>query len=304
MRFAVFVMTYHRPEILGKTIVSLLGQSIQPEKILIIDNDPSFSAKVVAEKLTAFPIAYHATGDNIGPAGAAAIGLKILSDEGYDWIGWMDDDDPPVFSDSFEKLLTLAQQHPDCGCVGAVGHYFNVKTGLINRVADHELEGEGSIAVDNIAGGMCKIVSGNVFRKHHILPNKKLFYGFEELEFDLQMKNAGYSLLTDKELYKRNRLNANRLGYKLKRGLKKQESSLWREYYSTRNMLYILRQHGSRKAVTSLIVRSLLKSFLGFRFGFKYGITNTRFILKALFHFLKGTTGSIYLGQTKTSTKV
>ena len=303
MRFAVFVMTYHRPEILGKTIVSLLGQTIQPEKILIIDNDPSFSAKAVAEKLTTFPIAYHATGDNIGPAGAAAVGLKILSEEGYDWIGWMDDDDPPVFSDSFEKLLTLAQQHDNCGCVGAVGHYFNVKTGLINRVADQELEGEGSIAVDNIAGGMCKIVSANVFRKHHILPNEKLFYGFEELEFDLRVKDAGYSLLTDKELYKRNRLNANRLGYQLKRGLKKQESSLWREYYSTRNMLYILRQHHSGKAVTTLFVRSLLKSLAGFRFGLQYGITNARFILKALFHFLKGTTGSINLKQTKTSTK-
>ena len=304
MRFAVFVMTYRRPEILGKTIVSLLGQTVQPEKILIIDNDPSFSAKAVAEKLTTFPIAYHSTGSNTGPAGAAAIGLKILAQEGYDWIGWMDDDDPPVFSDSFEKLLSLAQQHDNCGCVGAVGHHFNVKTGLINRVADHELEGEGSIAVDNIAGGMCKIVSANVFRKHHILPNEKLFYGFEELEFDLRVKNAGYSLLTDKELYKRNRLNANRLGYKLKRGLKKQESSLWREYYSTRNMLYILRQHHSGKAVTTLFVRSLLKSIAGFRFGLQYGITNAGFILKALFHFLKGTTGRINLKQTKTSIKV
>lgn len=302
MRFAVFVMTYHRPETLGKTIVSLLGQTVQPEKILIIDNDPSRSAKAAVEKLAAFPVAYHSTGKNIGPAGAAAIGLNILAEEGYDWIGWMDDDDPPVFSDSFEILLALAQQQIDCGCVGAVGHYFNIKTGLIKRVADEELEGEGCIAVDNIAGGMCKIVNANVVRKHHILPNEKLFYGFEELEFDLRLKLAGYGLYTDKVLYKRNRSNANRLGYQLKRGLKKQTSSLWREYYSTRNLLYILRQHHSGKAVASLFVKALIKSLAGFRFGFKYGITNAGFIGKALLHFVKGTTGSIVLKQSKPTT--
>ena len=222
-------MTYNRPEILGKTIVSLLGQTLQPEKILVIDNDPSKTAKPVVEKLASLPLEYYATGSNIGPAGAAKVGLEKLAHEGYDWIGWMDDDDPPVFSDSFELLLALAARSEKCGCVGAVGHYFNLKKGLIKRVADEQLEGTGNISVDNIAGGMCKIVKGAAILQDNILPNEKLFYGFEELEFDLRLKKAGYVLLTDKDLYKRNRINANRIGYQLKRGQKKEFTKLWRE---------------------------------------------------------------------------
>ena len=291
MRFAVFVMTFNRPEMLGKTIVSLLGQTVQPEKILVIDNDPLRTAKAVVEKLAGLPLEYYSTGSNIGPAGAAKAGLKKLAHEGYDWIGWMDDDDPPVFSDSFELLLTLATRSEKCGCVGAVGHYFNLKKGLIKRVADEQLEGTGNISVDNIAGGMCKIVNAAAIQQHNILPNEKLFYGFEELEFDLRLKKAGYSLLTDKELYKRNRINANRIGFQLQRGQKKEYSRLWREYYSTRNLLYILHQHKSTSAVFTTIFRSLLKSIAGFRFGVAYGLTNAKYILLGLTHFITGRTG-------------
>lgn len=293
MKFAVFVMTYNRPEILGKTIVSLLGQTLQPEKILVIDNDPSKSAKSVVEKLVSLPIEYYSTGSNIGPAGAAKKGLEILTQEGFDWIGWMDDDDPPVFSDSFEKLLTIAQAQDNCGCVGAVGHFFNINNGLIKRVTDQQLDGAGFVSVDNIAGGMCKIVNGKAIRQNNILPNDKLFYGFEELDFDLRLKKAGYFLLADKDLYRRSRINFNRVGLKIKRGHKKETSRLWREYYSTRNLLFILRHHKFNKAVFYTIARSVLKCLTGFRFGFTYGFVNAKFLLLGILHFLKGKTGSL-----------
>ena len=293
MRFAAFIMTYKRPDLLGQTIISLLGQTVQPEKILVIDNDPLNSAKAVVEKMAHLSIFYHAAGKNTGPAGAAKIGLQILTEEGFDWIAWIDDDDPPLFSNSFENLLSLAIRYENCGCVGAVGHYFNLKKGLLKRPYDKELEENGILSVDNIAGNMCKIVSADPIRKLEILPNEKLFYGFEELEFDLRLKKAGYSLLTDKDLYKRNRINANRIGFKLKRGKQKEYSRLWREYYSTRNMLYILHQHKSSKAVFTTILRSFLKSIAGFRFGFTYGITNAKYLLLGIIHFLKGKTGNL-----------
>lgn len=293
MRFAVFVMTYNRPEILGKTIISLLGQTYQPEKVLVIDNDKNQSAKQVVDKLISFPVSYIATGENVGPAGAAKIGLEILSREGFHWIGWMDDDDPPVFSDSFERLLTLGERFPNCGCVGAVGHYFNSKRGLIKRVSDKELEEEGPLYVDNIAGNMCKIINARVILEKDILPNEKLFFGFEELDFDLRVKNAGFQLMADKEIYKRNRVHSNRIGYQLIRGKKKEVSRLWREYYSTRNLLYILKQHKSFIALSKTMFRSILKSIVGFRFGFIYGLTNAKYILLGLSHFLMGKTGSL-----------
>jgi len=240
--FAAFVMTYKRVSVLEKTIKQLLEQSCPPKKILVVDNDPDCSAKDIVSKFPDCEISYHAVGYNSGPAGAAKIGLEILVREGYQWIGWMDDDDPPIFGDTFEILLRTGATNVSCGCVGTVGQYFDKKKGLMVRVADSELDKTGTLKVDNIAGGMCKIVKAEVCTKGKVFPDDRLFYGFEELDFDLQLQKAGYILLTDRELYKKHRIYYNRVDLNLTRGKKKEENRLWREYYSTRNSLIIFQK--------------------------------------------------------------
>jgi len=49
-----------------------------------------------------------------------------------DWL--IDDDDPPLFPDVLEILLKIAVNEPNCGCVGAVGQYYNNNSGKIIRV--------------------------------------------------------------------------------------------------------------------------------------------------------------------------
>jgi GT2 family glycosyltransferase len=291
--FAAFIMTYQRNSTLESTIHDLLEQTFPPQKILIIDNDPDQGASVVAEKLSNLPVAYHAVGYNSGPAGAAKKGLEILSNEGYDWIGWIDDDDPPLFKDTFEILFQRASEIKNCGCAGAVGQRFDISKAMMVRVPDEELEKVGIVYVDNVAGGMCKIVNADVVKKHNILPDEKLFYGFEELDFDLRVKKVGYALIADAQLYKRNRIHHNRIGFKVKRGQKKVTDRLWREYYSTRNLLIILhKQH----AITSLILfllRSFLKSVIGIRYGLNYGSKNFRYINLGILHFIAGRKGKL-----------
>ena len=153
IKFAAFVMTYRRNDTLESTVKQLFEQTFPPQKVIIIDNDPDEGARIVAEKLSQIPVFYYAGGYNSGPAGAAKRGLELLSKEGFEWIGWIDDDDPPLFKDSFEILLNRAQQTKNCGCVGAVGQRFNLKKALMVRVPDKELDQEGIIMVDNIAGG-------------------------------------------------------------------------------------------------------------------------------------------------------
>ena len=177
--------------------------------------------------------------------------------------------------------------------MGAVGQRFNFKKALMVRVPDQELDQEGIIMVDNIAGGMCKIVKAEVISKDNILPDEKLFYGFEELDFDLRLKMSGYTLIADAELYKRNRVYNNRIGFKVKRGQKKDTEKLWREYYSTRNLMYVLKK---QKAYTSLILfafRSILKTFFGFKYGIHYGYKNFKFINTGIFHFLISKSGKL-----------
>ena len=293
IKFAAFIMTYKRPSILKDTIKILLNQSYPPQKILIVDNDPDFSAKEIVSKFATDKVFYTPVGYNSGPAGAAKKGLEQLASEDYQWIAWIDDDDPPVFENTFEILLQTAVANEKCGCVGTVGQYFNKKNGLMVRVADSELEGSGTLTVDNIAGGMCKIVNAAVCTKANVFPDSSLFYGFEELDFDIRLQQAGYVLLVDKELYKKHRVYYNRLGMHYIRGLKKDMNRLWREYYSTRNSLIILWKNAYYRALFISFFRFFIKLFTSFRYGLRYGILTFQMIIKAVLHFLIGKRGSI-----------
>lgn len=293
IKFAGFIMTYERAETLIETIEILFKQTVTLEKILIVDNSSSYDTQQRIASLNNPKVVYHRVGYNSGPSGAAEIGLRILASEGFDWIYWGDDDDPPLFDDTFEILLKTALSNNKCGCVGNVGQYFNRKNGLMVRVLNAELEGKGTIEVDNIAGGMCKIVNAAVCTKANVFPDKTLFYGFEELDFDLRLQQAGYVLLVDKELYKRHRVYWNRTDVTIKKGQKKEENRLRRDYYSTRNSLIIIKKHKLFSAFFFTILRSFYKIIIGFKFGLKYGLKNAKVISYALFHFCMGKKGLI-----------
>ena len=293
LNFAAFIMTYQRVSTLEATINALLNQTYPPQKILIVDNDSDKSAEVLLSKFSNILVEYHPVGYNSGPAGAAKIGLEILSAEGYKWIAWIDDDDPPIYNDTFEILLKKAELTDNCGCVGVVGQFFNKGNGLMVRVSDDELEGNGVLEVDNIAGNMCKIINADVCLKKKVYPDESLFFGFEELDFDLRMQEAGYVLVVDKELYKRHRVKFNRIGLKIKRGIKKDKNRIWRDYYSIRNSLIIQQKNKLFSAFFITIMRSFLKVISGFRYGVTYGNANARVILHALIHFLLGKRGKV-----------
>ena len=282
-KFAAFVMTYKRPMIAKETILKLFEQTVPPQKVVVIDNDEFQSGKILLEQLSHLPLIYHAMGFNSGPAGAAAKGLKLLSDEGYDWIAWIDDDDPPFFSDVFEILLVTASKHPKCGCVGVVGQFFNKQNGLIERVPNELLNDKGILKVNTISGNMLKIINSKSIILEHILPDINLFFGFEELDYDLQLQKSGYVFLVDKELFLRHRVLHNRLKLSDKK-IQKTDRQLVRDYYSSRNLLYILKKNDLKRALFYTFLRIIYKTITAFRFGLGYGLENLKYQIKAIYH--------------------
>ena len=282
IKFAGFLMTYERADILEKTIKIILSQSIAPEKLLIVDNSESNATEVMLERLGNPIIIYHKVGQNSGPAGAAKIGLELLSKEGFDWIYWGDDDDAPVFEDTFKILLNLALSNEKCGCVGVVGQFFNQFTGFVKRVPNELLQSEGVLKVDTIAGGMSKIVSGEMIRNHQIYPDEKLFFGMEELDFDLKIKKAGYHLLVDRPFYYKHRLKWNRVDVPNKTLRAKSDNALVREYYSIRNGLYIYKKNGLVSACIIFFSYYATKQVFSFKFGIKHGKSRFMLFYKAI----------------------
>lgn len=286
LNFAGFIMTYNRTEVLEQTIEIVFQQSFPPEKLLIVDNsDNNLTRDLIYElSLRKWPLEYIHTGYNAGPAGAANLGLRRLSQEGFDWIFWGDDDDPPKFPNVFEELIKIGHKISKVGAIGSVGSKFNFKTGIMERFKDEELD--GVLEVNAIGGNHNLIVNGNALRTSKILPDINLFFGFEELDFLQRLKMEGYKILVSgQSLYEHRKLK-NRLGPQKIYNLLPQERKhlLNRKYYSDRNLIYILfYKLNAPLAGIMVIIRVLAKSVLGFFDGFRSGLANLRISLIAIY---------------------
>lgn len=164
-----------------------------PDFLWIVDNSEGLETDHAIATLLDSRVRYHRMGYNSGPAGAAAKGLKLCEQEGADWIYWGDDNDPPEFGDTFERLLSIRNEDPFCGVLGAVGHFFDHKKGEIKRIQSRLLKKKTSLSVESIAGGMSMLVHRDVI-KAQVFPNADLFFGFEELDFCLKAKRKGFTL--------------------------------------------------------------------------------------------------------------
>lgn len=299
--FAAFVMTYRRSEILEQTIVKLFSQTYPPQKILIVDNDPLRSAETVQKKFPEKSVSYHAVGYNAGPAGAAYYGLKILAEDGWGWIMWVDDDDPPVLNNQLERVLSIRSRFADTGkigIIGSLGSKFDIRKLKVVRLRDEELS--GIIEVDMITGGHAPIINRAVVDAG-VLPDKDLFFGFEELEFCLRVKDAGFKLLIDGYLHKELRVLKGRIGYKSPLYNKKPVNSLWREYYSTRTVLFL----SKRKKTLNLfalffLIKILVKSIYLFSYGFSYGMKNMKYTFRGYIDGMLGRMGMRIMPSPKT----
>jgi len=185
-------------------------------------------------------------------------------------------------------LVVLAESYNGkCGQVGLVGHRFNRFTGKFKRTTNKELFQSSYIEVDSIGGGMCKVINSQVILEG-ILPEEKLFFGFEDLDFDLATKKAGYQIIAHSKLFLYCRQRTNRMDYKHIINRKKDENKIWREYYSIRNSLYILMKNKLYMAFFSNLTIAVFKSLLSYKHGLKYGNLTTRTIFKALHDYSLG----------------
>jgi GT2 family glycosyltransferase len=283
LKFAAFIMTYERPGILPDTIAKIFGQTYPPEKILIVDNSESPDTEQVIAGLNDSRLQYHRVGYNAGPAGAAKIGLQNLANEGYDWIYWGDDNDPPRTFDAFEKIKEIINDSnkTTLGAVALMGNNFNLKIAKTIKFKLNQLK--GVLSVNSIAGGGT-MVFNTALIKQGILPNDSLFFGYEELEFCLKIKKAGFDILVDGDYYyqlkiesiKPERSRFEKIGFNLR------ENCLWREYYSVRNMLYILHSNSAHSGMILFCLRLIFKVFFSFSKGYKFGIRYTKIIFNGL----------------------
>lgn len=252
------LVTHKRHEALESHLDALAKQTKKIDHLLVVDNGPSGveSDLVFAHPEAAAELEYLAMPDNLGPAGALGRGMAHLQTRAApdDYVVLLDDDDPPWREEMLEQLydFALAQaEHANLGMVGRMGAGFDYSRGRIVRLRDDELA--GPVAVDYVGGSQLPVVRMAAVEAIGGF-DEELFFGFDDLEYGLRLRKAGYDVLIDGDMGLSSRVDAGRLGNAV--GAPKLEDSTvpWRRYYSLRNLIHILRSHGHNAAALRVTV--------------------------------------------------
>jgi GT2 family glycosyltransferase len=290
VRAAAFVITFDRPRQLLATVEALSRQTAPPAELVVVDNGASAECRQAVASCPG--VRYHAMAENAGPAGAAAWALAELTPR-HPWIYWVDDDDPPLTTDTLERLLQLAEQHTDrpLGGVGAVGSRWDWQRGESQRIGDEALA--GPLRVDLI-GGSSQLVVASAAVGAVGPPDARLFFGFEEAEFALRLQRGGYELYVDGDLMRLHREAHRRLGHVRRRRWVPADpaSALWRRYYVTRNYIFSMRStFGRPDLARRAAVKATLRSLGAWGRGLAYGLAYSRLQWRAVADGYRGRMG-------------
>ena len=105
------VVTYCEIELTLEAVASLKAQSVPVEQIIVVDNDPDHSVREPME--AAHPDVRLLNEDNIGYAPACNRGAAVSTGE---WLFFLNPD-AAAAPDCLERLLAVAQEHPEAGIV-------------------------------------------------------------------------------------------------------------------------------------------------------------------------------------------
>jgi GT2 family glycosyltransferase len=110
-RVSAIVVTYRQVELTLEAIASLEAQTVPVDEILVVDNDPSHSAREPIA--AAHPDVRLLNADNVGYAPACNRGAAAATG---DWLFFLNPD-AAAAPDCLERLLATAAEHPGAGVV-------------------------------------------------------------------------------------------------------------------------------------------------------------------------------------------
>lgn len=124
------IPTYNRAQYLREAISSILGQTLPPSQIIVVDDGSSDQTAEVAAEFGS-RIEYLAK-PNGGKSSALNLGLSHVAGD----FVWIFDDDDIAQADALEKLLHALQNNPDCGFAYGAYDLFTIEEGgRIDRTA-------------------------------------------------------------------------------------------------------------------------------------------------------------------------
>ncbi|WP_171248964.1 glycosyltransferase [Acinetobacter brisouii] len=260
----VVIVTYNRKTLLLKCLSSLRVQTIQPSKILIVDNastDGTVELLKTKGWLDQSNIQLIQLKENTGGAGGFATGMQYAFEQGADYVWMMDDDAVPHLT-ALEEIMRHATPEHIYGSLAVNGEDTAWATTLLVENKTVHLKNQVPELVEVQSLPFLGFLTSKEIYQSIDLPDASYFIAADDAEYCMRAQHAGHKIFvcgqSQIEHPKSERYEAHVLGKKITY----LNLVPWKRYYDTRNRLLIAKKYYGFKLYTqtvpSLIVRLII----------------------------------------------
>jgi len=228
-KIAVVIVTFNRCDELVKTISAIQNQGILENDIIVINNNSTDNTKNILDSNYKNIQSIHLN-ENIASAGGFSKGMQTAFEKGYDWVWLFNDDSRPV-EGSLKSILThLNSDKIQIGLLKIANKDENNKAVLlywkgVRKPVSVDVSNE-IVKTDLITFDGCIISKKTIEKIGYCDP--LYFMGTYEFDYCLKAKDAGIGVYT----LPNGLIEDGKLGGK-------NGTPPWRQYYNTRNHLWL-----------------------------------------------------------------
>jgi GT2 family glycosyltransferase len=228
-KIAVVIVTFNRSDELVKTISAIQNQGILENDIIVINNNSTDNTKNILDSNYKNIQSIHLN-ENIASAGGFSKGMQTAFEKGYDWVWLFNDDSRPV-EGSLKSILThLNSDKIQIGLLKIANKDENNKAVLlywngVRKPVSVDVSNE-IVQTDLITFDGCIISKKTIEKIGYCDP--LYFMGTYEFDYCLKAKDAGIGVYT----LPNGLIEDGKLGGK-------NGTPPWRQYYNTRNHLWL-----------------------------------------------------------------
>jgi GT2 family glycosyltransferase len=228
-KIAVVIVTFNRCDELVKTISAIQNQGILENDIIVINNNSTDTTKYILDSNYKNIQSIHLN-ENIASAGGFSKGMQIAFEKGYDWVWLFNDDSRPVEGSLKSILAHLNSNKIQIGLLKIANKDENNKAVLlywngVRKPVSVDVSNE-IVQTDLITFDGCIISKKTIEKIGYCDP--LYFMGTYEFDYCLKAKDAGIGVYT----LPNGLIEDGKLGGK-------NGTPPWRQYYNTRNHLWL-----------------------------------------------------------------
>jgi GT2 family glycosyltransferase len=229
LKIAVVIVTFNRCNELVKTISAIQNQGILVNDIIVINNNSTDNTKNILDSNFKNIQSIHLN-ENIASAGGFSKGMQTAFEKGYDWVWLFNDDSRPVEGSLKSILVHLNSDKIEIGLLKIANKDENNKAVLlywngVRKPVSVDVSNE-IVQTDLITFDGCIISKKTIEKIGYCDP--LYFMGTYEFDYCLKAKDAGIGVYT----LPNGLIEDGKLGGK-------NGTPPWRQYYNTRNHLWL-----------------------------------------------------------------